>query len=161
MLVIAVSECRGAALKRSRMVLDRCLERIGERTWRGRLTQEGLRSLRDGLSERASKNTAVAAHLVKGTKRFELLWIVGSAARFNEHGAVSTYGGEAYSKYLQTTRCRKPRHGFPQFVSSRAFGTMSAKEQLNSSPNWKGQPERPIPSDTRYCHRNSSSGSSA
>lgn len=101
MLVTIVSDCEGAAWRRTRRIVDSFLLRIGERTWSGHLTEEGVDRLRGELVEAASKNTAVAAHRAVGTKRIELLWIVGSARLFGPNGERATYAGHAYDKYLQ------------------------------------------------------------
>jgi CRISPR-associated endonuclease/helicase Cas3 len=100
MLVTIVSECEGAAWPRTRHIIDAFLERIGERTWTGHLTEEGLGRLRRELADVASKRTAVAAHRAVGTRRMELLWIVGSARLFGPNGQRATYTGHAYDKYL-------------------------------------------------------------
>lgn len=100
MLVLVVSECRGKAGKRSGRIIDSYLERIGQRTWRGRLTEEALKLLRSELAKTASRNTAVAAHKAIGHRQFELQWIVGSSRRFSDTGQVSIYGGAAYEKYF-------------------------------------------------------------
>lgn len=42
------------------------------------------------LKKTARKNTAVACHWLRGRDRSELVWIVGDARRFNDHGAVPT-----------------------------------------------------------------------
>lgn len=101
MLVTVFSECKAAAWRRTRRVMDAYLERMGERSWTGHLTEEALKTLRAELVSLASKNTSVAAHRVVGTKRFELLWIVGSSRLFGPDGKRATYTGEAYLKYIQ------------------------------------------------------------
>ena len=103
MMVVVVSECTAAAWRRSRPVVDRYLERIGERTWRGRLTAEGLHSLRADLLCVASRDTSVAAHSVQGKARFVLEWVVGSYKAFDASGRRATYRGGAYSKYLSVS----------------------------------------------------------
>jgi CRISPR-associated endonuclease/helicase Cas3 len=102
MLVLVISECRGRAWQRTRRVVDAFLERAGERTWRGRLTQEGLDRLRAELSTVASRNTSVATSSVVGHRRFELEWIVGSPAPFGPDGQCTTYAGHAYNRYFET-----------------------------------------------------------
>jgi CRISPR-associated endonuclease/helicase Cas3 len=100
MLVLLISECGGNAWKRTRRIADRYLERVGERTWRGRLTLEGLAHLRNDLATSASRETAVACHRVATRDRFSLEWIVGSARRFGPNGEVTTYEGAGYDRYL-------------------------------------------------------------
>lgn len=106
MLVSIVSECHGDAWPRSRAVLDRFLERAGERNWHGRLTQEGLDGLRSELAAVASRNMSVAAFRVEGTKRFLLEWIVGSAEPFGPDGQRSTYGGQSHDRYFTGAQTR-------------------------------------------------------
>ncbi|MFP5514815.1 MAG: hypothetical protein ACLGJC_17235 [Alphaproteobacteria bacterium] len=101
MLVTIVSDCCGAAWHRTRRIVDSFLVRIGERTWTGHLTEEGLEKLRAELVDIASKNTAVAAHRAVGTRRTELIWIVGSARLFGPNGERATYTGHAYDRYLE------------------------------------------------------------
>ena len=86
MLVIVVSECRKKAFTRSRRVLNKFLFQYGRRTWMGRLSQEGLDALRKELKAKASRHMAVACHRVVGTRRTELLWIVGSRRFFSRSG---------------------------------------------------------------------------
>ena len=102
MLVIVVSECVHAAWDRTKTIVDAYLERAGERTWRGRLTEEGLKKLRDELSAAASRHTSVAASVVHSRRRFELEWIVGSGRPFGPDGQCTTYGGHAYDRYFDT-----------------------------------------------------------
>lgn len=101
MLVLLISECAGKAWHRTRRIADAYLERIGERTWRGRLTQEGLRRLREDLAKAASRHMSVACHRIASRQRFELEWIVGSTAPFNDAGQVATYRGHNYDAYLE------------------------------------------------------------
>ncbi|MBY0430012.1 MAG: hypothetical protein K2Q10_02345, partial [Rhodospirillales bacterium] len=103
MLVLVVSECAHAAWPRTREIVDAYLERAGERTWRGRLTQDGLERLRQELAAVATRQTSVAASVVVGRLRFELEWIVGSAKPFGEDGQCVTYGGNAYDRYFVET----------------------------------------------------------
>lgn len=109
MLVLLVSECGGEAWRRTRRVADLYLERVGERTWRGRLTEEGLRRLREDLAEGASRHTAVACHRVATRQRFDLEWIVGSAAPFGDAGQAATYRGHRYDAYFEARPEPPPR----------------------------------------------------
>ena len=101
MLVSIISECSGAAWTRTRRILDRVFERTGERTWHGRMTEEGLDRVRTALIERASKNTSVAAHRAVGHRKFELEGIVGSGRLSVAEGRPAPYVGGAYRKYLE------------------------------------------------------------
>ncbi|HIU73935.1 MAG TPA: type I-F CRISPR-associated helicase Cas3 [Candidatus Aphodousia faecipullorum] len=88
MIVILISECEKKAIARTQRVLDAFANRIGERTWRTIITEEGLESLRSQLRRTATKSTAVACHWVRSRKHTELLWIVGNRDKFNEQGYV-------------------------------------------------------------------------
>lgn len=90
MNVLFVSQCTKRALTETRRILDLFAERRGDRTWQTPITQAGLDTVRKLLRQTARKNTAVACHWIRGRDHSELLWIVGDANQFNEHGAVPT-----------------------------------------------------------------------
>ncbi|WP_235033324.1 type I-F CRISPR-associated helicase Cas3f [Rubripirellula obstinata] len=83
-----VSECQKKSLKLTRQVLDAYAHRIGQRTWQAVMTEQGLQAVRSRLSKTARKTTAVACHRIRGTRRTELLWIVGNRDRFDTQGNV-------------------------------------------------------------------------
>ena len=91
MIVIFQSECEGSALKKTRRVLDSFANRIGQRSWKTHITMEGLGAVKKLLNKSASKNTAVACHLIKERQRTELLWIVGSRSKFDSLGQVPVH----------------------------------------------------------------------
>ncbi|MBF0262987.1 MAG: hypothetical protein HQL97_14250 [Magnetococcales bacterium] len=109
MLVIVVSACLRTAWPKTRAIVDAYLERAGERTWRGRLTQEGLDRLRLELTAVATRQTSVATSVVTRHQRFELAWIVGSARPFGPNGQFCTYNGQAYDRYFEQD---PPRPGY-------------------------------------------------
>jgi CRISPR-associated endonuclease/helicase Cas3 len=88
MMVTFISMCEKNALPKSRRVLDAFAERIGDRAWQTAITVEGLNAVKKLLRKIASKNTAVACHLIRGHKQSELAWIVGNRQKFNEKGIV-------------------------------------------------------------------------
>lgn len=90
MNILLICQCDKRALVETRRILDQFAERRGERTWQTPITQAGLDTLRRLLKKTARRNTAVACHWIRGRDHSELLWIVGDASRFNEHGAVPT-----------------------------------------------------------------------
>jgi CRISPR-associated endonuclease/helicase Cas3 len=90
MNIILVSQCSGRAINESRRILDQFAERTGVRTWATPITENGLSTVRKLLKQTARKNTAVACHWVHSNGEFELLWIVGKAAMYNERGRVPT-----------------------------------------------------------------------
>ena len=90
MIVIFVSECEKAALKKTRQILDNFAERIGSTTWKTRITMEGLKTVKVLLSKYATKQTSVACHRIAGKYSTELMWIVGNKLKFNNRGACPT-----------------------------------------------------------------------
>ena len=88
MIVTIVSQCEKKAIFRTRRILDAFANRIGERTWQTVITEEGLQSLRTQLRRTATKNTAVACHVIRSRKQSELLWIVGNRHKFNDQGFI-------------------------------------------------------------------------
>lgn len=90
MNVLLISQCSGRALNETRRILDQFGERRGDRAWQTPITRQGLDALRRLLKKTARRNTAVACHWIRGRDRSELIWIVGSARRFNAEGAVPT-----------------------------------------------------------------------
>ena len=90
MIVVFASQCSKKALPETRRVLDQFMERTGERSWSGRITLDGLTTVRKLLRKTARRNTAVACHRVHGTQRLELEWIIGNRKRFNSEGKVPT-----------------------------------------------------------------------
>lgn len=89
MIVTFVSECHKNSLKLTRQVLDAYAHRIGRRTWQTTITEQGLQAVRSRLSKTARKSTSVACHRIHGTRRSELLWIVGDKSPFDSTGNVA------------------------------------------------------------------------
>lgn len=89
MNIVLVSQCSKQALPRTRRILDQFAERKGDRTWLTPITQAGLTCLHQLLRQQARRNTAVACHLIRGS-RIELLWIVGNRLKFNTEGSIPT-----------------------------------------------------------------------
>ena len=87
-MITFVAECEKKALARTRRVLDAFANRIGSRTWKTVLTNEGLNAVKKLLRKTASKNTAVSCHWARGRSRSELVWIVGNRRKFNSEGVV-------------------------------------------------------------------------
>jgi CRISPR-associated endonuclease/helicase Cas3 len=88
MMVTFVSECEKNSLKNTRRVLDSFANRIGRRTWKTVITNEGLKAVKKLLRKTASKNTAVSCHWIRSRSRSELVWIVGNRSKFNNEGIV-------------------------------------------------------------------------
>lgn len=87
MHVIFVSECEGPALLRTRRILDRYSQRIGQRSWRTPITNEVLTEVHRHLRRIASRKTAVACYRNFGTRHSRLLWIVGNKSTFGLDGS--------------------------------------------------------------------------
>ena len=90
MNVLLISQCSKRALTETRRILDQFAERRGDLTWQTPITQQGLDTLRQLLKKTARRNTAVACHWIRGQDHSELMWVVGDASQFNEHGTVPT-----------------------------------------------------------------------
>ncbi|MBF0376129.1 MAG: type I-F CRISPR-associated helicase Cas3 [Desulfamplus sp.] len=88
MIVIFISECEQNALKKTRQVLDAFANRIGHRTWKTVITDEGLKAVKKLLSKTASRSSAVACHWIRSHTHTELMWIVGNRSKFNSQGFV-------------------------------------------------------------------------
>ncbi len=89
MIVTFISECQKNSLKLTRQVLDAYAHRIGQRTWQTTITEQGLQAVRARLGKTARKSTAVACHRIIGTRRSQLLWIVGDKSAFDATGNVA------------------------------------------------------------------------
>lgn len=90
MIVFFVSECEKKARKRTSQILDCFAERIGQSTWKSRLTMEGLKSVKLLLSRNASRHTAVTCHRVVGRTNTKVLWIIGNRKKFSPSGVIPT-----------------------------------------------------------------------
>ncbi len=88
MIVTFISQCEKKSLNKTRRVLDSFANRIGNRTWQTPITDEGLRAVKKLLKKTATKNTAVACHMIKSRKLTKLEWIVGNRDKFNSQGHV-------------------------------------------------------------------------
>ncbi len=89
MLVVVVDESAKHARIRSRRLLSKYLPQIASSTWMGSLSTEGIEQLREELSGKASKNSALCCFRVRSNVRFERLWIVGSKDNWSENGWFS------------------------------------------------------------------------
>lgn len=88
MIVIFSSQCQKKAIPKTCRVLDAFANRIGTSTWKTVITQEGLLAVKKLLRKTATKNTAVACHVIHGNSSTELLWIVGNRDCFNKEGII-------------------------------------------------------------------------
>lgn len=90
MNVILISECQKNAFKNTKKILDMYAERIGSRTWKTSITEDGLQSINELLKKTASKNTSVVCHRIKTRNTMEVMWIVGNKNTFDEYGKYPT-----------------------------------------------------------------------
>lgn len=93
--VIAVCRSTGKSRKRTALVLDRYLVRIGDRTWRGHASNQCLERISGDLKRRATRATAVTVHgFGKSQDASRILFRVGSRSRFDENGQapIATHG---------------------------------------------------------------------
>jgi CRISPR-associated endonuclease/helicase Cas3 len=86
MIVVFTSECKDKALKRTKQILDSFSLRIGRRTWKTLITEDGLLTIKKLLRKNASKNTSVSCYRVSGYNEMNLLWAVGNKDHFNDEG---------------------------------------------------------------------------
>jgi len=87
--VVFISQCHKRAFKRTCQVLDAYAYRRGDRSWMTRITAEGLATVRAQLRAVASKATAVACFVDRGTAGLKLEWIVGSRSGFSPEGQTA------------------------------------------------------------------------
>ena len=101
MNVIIISQCEKKSIKKTNLIVDSFLGRIGDRAWTGAITEEGLNSLKKMLKKTASKNTAVSCLRITTRKTFELSWIVGNRKKFSSNGYVPVnYTNKDCRKYI-------------------------------------------------------------
>ncbi len=88
MNILLISECKGAALKETRRIIDQFAERTGQRSWQTAITEAGLKHLHQLLRKTARRNSAISCYWTRGRNHTELLWVVGNRRHFNERGRV-------------------------------------------------------------------------
>ncbi len=104
MNILLISECKGAALKETRRIIDQFAERTGQRSWQTAITEAGLNHLHKLLRKTARRNSAISCYWTRGQNHTELLWVVGNRRHFNERGRVP----------IRTTRRKIPSAGEEQ-----------------------------------------------
>ncbi|WP_031407438.1 HD domain-containing protein [Thiomonas sp. FB-Cd] len=89
---VFISNCEQRALPRTRALVDRYAQRIGDRAWATRMTDAGLEELRLALRRRATRQTSIACYRSDATLGLRLLWIVGNKSAYDSNGwfAAST-----------------------------------------------------------------------
>lgn len=92
MHVVFVSNCEHAALARTRTLLDRYGQRIGDRAWFTLITRDALDEVHKALRRQASRHTSVACYRSDAVLGLRLEWIVGNHASYDAYGrfAVAT-----------------------------------------------------------------------
>lgn len=90
---VFISNCEQRALPRTRTLLDRYAQRIGDRAWATRMTEAGLDELHLALRRRATRQTSVACYRSDTTLGLRLIWIVGNKSGYDANGwfAVATH----------------------------------------------------------------------
>ena len=95
MHVTFISQCEKKSVRKTRSILDRYAVRTGTRTWATPITNEALTEVNRALRSKATRHTAVACFVNKGSRAMRLLWIVGNKKAFGINGEVpiATKGG--------------------------------------------------------------------
>lgn len=89
MIIIINSECSGNARINSQRILDDFLPRIGRRCWSGRITEQGLRRLKETLAKKVTTNSSICCQKVSGTNNLTVLWFLGNRKKFDTKGNCS------------------------------------------------------------------------
>lgn len=101
MIIIINSECSGNARINSQRILDDFLPRIGRRCWSGRITEQGLRRLKETLAKKVTTNSSICCQKVSGTNNLTVLWFLGNRRKFDSKGNCSV---SESSKNVSTER---------------------------------------------------------
>lgn len=115
MFVIIVSECTKNAYLKSRRVLCDYLPQIANKTWAGKITQDGLEALYQKLKKQASKNTSIVCHLTKRNGR-EVAWMIGDKSQFTEDGEFAF--ATTQKDVLRTDNIKSELSQISQYVST-------------------------------------------
>src|SRR5690606_19437182 len=73
----------------SQRILDDFLPRIGRRCWSGRITEQGLRRLKETLAKKVTTNSSICCQKVSGTNNLTVLWFLGNRKKFDTKGNCS------------------------------------------------------------------------
>lgn len=89
---VFISNCDHKALPRARAIIDRYAQRIGERAWATRITEDALEELHCALRRQATRQTSVACYRSDATFGLRLIWVVGNQRSYDKRGwfAVAT-----------------------------------------------------------------------
>lgn len=90
MFVIFISKCSGKSLSRTQHILDMYAQRISNKAWSCDITNEGLMTIKQLLSKKASRYTDVEAFRIY-KKRLHLLWSVGKQHTLSIHNKRKNY----------------------------------------------------------------------
>lgn len=113
MHVVFVSNCERKALPRTRSVLDRYAERIGDRAWATKITLDALEEVRSALKRQATRQTSVACYRNDAASGLRMAWIVGSQTSYDKEG-----------RFAVATQSHKNR--FPMFLRHAALVAKAA-----------------------------------
>jgi len=109
--ILILSECHKKARNDSAAIVDRYLPRRGSRTWVGRLSTEGVESLKEALEEKRSRSMSVVAFRINKSGPDTMLWSVGSVQAFSEDGSFNT-SKHAMKKLPDVRVARTPEYDF-------------------------------------------------
>lgn len=89
---VFISNCDHKALPRTRAIIDRYAQRIGERAWATRITEAALEELHAALRRGGTRQTSVACYRSDATFGVRLIWVVGNQNAYDKRGwfAVAT-----------------------------------------------------------------------
>lgn len=92
MHVVFISNCDHKALTRTRSLLDRYANRIGDRAWGSLITQAALNEVQQALKRRATRQTSVACYRSDSALGLRLIWVAGNRGSYDSAGrfAVAT-----------------------------------------------------------------------
>lgn len=92
MYCVFISNCELRALPRTRTILDRYAQRIGDRAWATGITSAALEEVHAALRKRGTRQTSVACYRNDSTLGLRLVWIVGNKNAYDKNGwyAVAT-----------------------------------------------------------------------
>src|SRR5690606_5945370 len=86
MIIIINSECTGNARNNSQRILDDFLPRIGRRCWSGRITEQGLRRLKETLEKKVTTNSSMCCKGVVANNNLTVFFFLVNQKKFKTKG---------------------------------------------------------------------------
>lgn len=99
---VFIANCELRALPRTRALLDRYAQRIGDRAWATRITQAALDEVHIALRRKATRQTSVACYRSDSILGLRLVWIVGNQDSYDGSG-----------RFAIATQCHKKEFPMP------------------------------------------------